>query len=431
VGRPHAGPWSAPALLSSCAAAAPVRVVFPSDSPSHATGPGAIVWSATASCPGGAGARVAEIGVRDTPGESLIPHTSAGLALAPAGTLVAGGAPHGQLAIGGTNPRSAREALVIQGNAGGRFSVLHRSEGSSAPLALATAYLGDLALASGSEQGNHAPKRSALNVSIERFFAGGLAPATPLQEATGGPVEDLTTTMDYRGEVLAAWVQGGAIYAQLVRTNGTAARAQRIASVGANTHISALVSDDRRGMIAWSTQQGGETRVYLDRSALGVRFGRPDLLESFQDPHGRSSPSASPTLVRLSSESVMLAWAGARDNHWVIRAAPVDLSGIGEVDTLASANGDALLAGLVAGPVDDALVLWTEPSASAGATRQTLFAAHCLDLYPPARSVFGEPEQVATRAQLSAASAAFDPSNDAVVAVWQGEAGALEYAVRR
>ncbi|HYB24043.1 MAG TPA: hypothetical protein VED41_09620, partial [Solirubrobacteraceae bacterium] len=48
--------WSAPAALSRCPAEAPARVVFPSDSPSHGTGPGAIVWSAAAGCPGGAGA---------------------------------------------------------------------------------------------------------------------------------------------------------------------------------------------------------------------------------------------------------------------------------------------------------------------------------------------------------------------------------------
>jgi hypothetical protein len=413
-----AGPWSPPAQLSACAARAPARVIFPSDSPSHATGPGAIVWSAVASCPGGPGARVAEIGVGDTPGESAAP------ALAPAGALVAGGAPRGQLAIAGTNPRNTHEALVIQGKAGGTFSALPRLRG---PLALATGYLGDLALASGSAQGAPAPGGTALSVSIERFFASGFSPATPL-DASSAPVQDLTAAMDYRGEVLAVWVQRGAIYTQLVRTNGTATRAQRVASVGADTHISALVSDDRRGIIAWSTQQSDETRVYLDRSALGVHFGAPELLEGFHDPHAMRAPAASPTLVRLSSESVMLAWASASNGRWVIRTTPIGLNGVGEINTIAAAGTDALLADLVAGPLDDALVLWTEPD---GETGQTLYAAHGLNLYPPARSVFGEAELVAARAHLSGASAAFDPSNDAVVAAWQGEAGALEYSLRR
>lgn len=84
--------WSPPANLSACPAGPAARVVFPSDSPTHATGSGAIVWSASRACAGGAGARVAAIGASDVPGASVVPRTAAGRPLAP---LLASGAPHG------------------------------------------------------------------------------------------------------------------------------------------------------------------------------------------------------------------------------------------------------------------------------------------------------------------------------------------------
>ena len=65
-----------------------------------------------------------------------------GQAIAPHGTLVAGGAPHGQIVIAGA------DGLLIQGAAGGPFSPLLAPGGSAAPMTLTTAYLGDVALAS-------------------------------------------------------------------------------------------------------------------------------------------------------------------------------------------------------------------------------------------------------------------------------------------
>ena len=61
--------WSAPAVLGACPASGAPLVVFPSDNPTHATGPGAIVWDAAGGvCPGGEEAQVAPIGDGDVPG---------------------------------------------------------------------------------------------------------------------------------------------------------------------------------------------------------------------------------------------------------------------------------------------------------------------------------------------------------------------------
>lgn len=449
-----AGLWSPPAALSRCPAEPATHVVFPSDRPAHGTGPGAIVWSASAACPGGPGARVAPIGAAERAGPSVVPRTAAGRALAPHGQLVASGGPRGQIVIGGAAGQASAggRALLIQGSAGGPFSTLTPADGASAPLALATAYLGDVALTApvaGTSDGG-----GDLRVQVERFFARGFAPGATVAagqaggragERTGGPaggrgsgrspIQTPVAALDYRSEVLVAWVQGGSIYARLVSADGVPEAVQRLAPAGTETHLTALLSDDRRGMVAWSEQRGGERYVYIDRSGLGVRFHKPELLERFLGPHDLPAPAASPTLVRLSSESVMLAWAGASAGHWVVRVAQVDLSGVGAVTTIAPAGADALLADLVPGPVDDALVLWTEPLADAGGTpdlaRQAIYAAAGLNFYPPARAVFGAAEMLAPPGHVSDATVAFDPDTDAAVAAWQGEAGAVEYSVRK
>jgi hypothetical protein len=451
--RQRETPWSTPAGLSACAAQAPARVVFPSDSPSRATGPGAIVWSASAGCPGGNGARVAAIGAEDEPGASVVPHTASGRPIAPRGALQASGAPHGQIVIAGSAPGTPTDGLLIQGAAGGPFRGLALSEGAGAPMVLTTAYLGDVALASPpapaltppsvpaltpasayTSPGTRAsPQGAGLDIHVERFFAHDFIRNVATRGAGAGAVRALTLAMDYRSEALAVWAQGGSIYARLIPQRGAAGPLQRLGPAGAHTQIAAVLSDDRRAIVAWAQGRGSETTVYLDRSATGVRFGARQLLERFHDPDGLPSPVASPSLVRLSSESVVLAWAGSAAGRWVIRAAPVDLNGLEAISTIAAPSGDALLADLAAGPVGDALVLWTEPAPTAAGApdlqRQALFAARGYDAAPP-HTLFGEPEQVAPPSPVTGASVAFDPSSDRALAVWQGEAGAVEYSVR-
>jgi hypothetical protein len=426
-----ATPWSAPAVLSPCAAAGAAHVVFPSDSPGHATGVGAVVWDAAPGCPGGEGARVAAIGAGDQPGAPAIPHTATNRPIAPHGPLLASGAPHGQIVIAGSAPGTASQGLLIQGAAAGPFAALTPTGTSTAPAALTTAYLGDVAIAAAPARAGAARE---LDFHVERFFSHDFTRNVSARAAAGaGSVSALTLAMDYRSEVLAAWAQGGAIYARVVPQHGPARALQRLAPAGAQPHIAALLSDDGRAIVAWSEQQGVQTSVYIDRSGSGVRFRAPQLLERFVNPDGLPAPDASPSLVRLSSESVMLAWAGSAAGHWVIRTAPVYLSGVGVVGTIAVPGADALLADLTPGPAGDALLLWTEPTPSAlgspDTDSQAIFAARGFDAGQE-RSVFGPPEQVAGAAPVQGLSAAFDPDSDDAVAVWEDEADTIEYSVR-
>jgi hypothetical protein len=297
-------------------------------------------------------------------------------------------------------------------------------------MALTTAYLGDVALASPPAGGDGA---NGLRVHVERFFSHRFVRSVSASAAGAGPVQALTLAMDYRSDALAVWAQKGAIYARDLPAKGAAHPIQRLASVGSHTRIAAVLSDDDRAIVAWAAHSGSETSVYVDRSAIGVRFRAPQLLERFSDPDGLSSPAGSPSLVRLSSESVMLAWAGSAAGHWVVRTAPVDLNGVQAVGTIAAPDGNALLADLAAGPDDDALALWTEPlPTAAGAPdmqRQAIFAARGTEAYP-GRTIFGKPEEVAPPGPVSDATVALDPKSDRGVAVWQGEAATIEYSIR-
>jgi hypothetical protein len=324
---------------------------------------------------------------------------------------------------------SSNNLLLIQGSATGPFAALSEPGSSVAPLALSSAYLGDIAaVAPPANRGYR-----SLNIHVERFFAHGFTRNVSTASAGSGSPQALTLAMDFRGEALAVWAQQGAIYARLLPNRGTPRPLQRIAYVGTHPQIAALLSDDNRAIVAWSEQRGTQTAVYIDRSAAGVRFGAPQLLEHFQDPDGRSAPAASPSLVRMSSESVILAWAGAAANHWVARAAPVDLNGVQTVTTFAAPGEDALLAGLAAGPSDDAMLLWTEPLPTASGlpdmARQAIFAARGTDT-GPGRASFDEPEQVAPAGPVRNATIAVDPASDRAVAAWQGEAATIDYAIR-
>jgi hypothetical protein len=246
-------------------------------------------------------------------------------------------------------------------------------------------------------------------------------------------VEALTIALDYRTDALAVWREGAAIYARDLPASGQPHATERLASARSVPRITALLSDDNRAIVAWAEEGDGETSVYLETSAPGVRFGAPTLLERFRDPDGLPSPSGSPHLVRLSSESVMLAWAGAQGGHWVVRTAAVDVSGVHAINTISPPGSDALLADLAPGPDGEAIAMWTEPQRSQSGLldldRQAIDAARGFNVYPGA-TFFGRPEQVAAPAENSNVSVTFDPDSDRALALWQGEGGTIQYAIR-
>jgi hypothetical protein len=403
-------------------------VLFPQDKPSEPTGPGALVWPAVPGCPGGPGARVEEIVPGASPGPPMTPRSASGALLAPRGPLSASSAPHGQIAISGTDSRGGGGALLVQGRAGGPFRALLRGGPLLAPGALSTAYLGDLALLAPSRAGG----QGALGVSVERWFANALGPTVAAGGPAQGAVSEITVTLDFRSDALIAWAQGGAVWVRDVPARGEPRPAQRLGPAGAAAHIVALLSDDNRGIVMWSQRSGARTNVWMDHSATGPRFGAPRLLEHVLAPGGAPAPDLSPQLIRLSSESVMAAWAGTEGGHWVVRTAPVDQHGLRTVGTIAATGGDALLAALAPGPRGEAIVLFAQPRQEPGwspaPTAQALYSARGFE--SDGRTAFGAPEAIAADGPLSDATVAIEPGSDRAIAAWRGLGGAIYYSLR-
>jgi hypothetical protein len=429
VGTPAPLPrWSSPAVVSPCPAAGSPRVLFPQDKPNEPTGPGAIVWTPAGACAGGAGARVDQVLPGQAPGAPERPISGRGAPFAPVGPLAAASAPHGQILLAGGDPHHPSRALVVQGPAGGAFKVLLDSGRPPAPESISTAYLGDVAFATPSPA-------SGATVSIERWFANTLDPVFPAPRApfASGRPTDLTVAMDFRSDALLAWVQGGSVWMRDLPAKDPPRAPRRLGPAGSDAHVAALLSDDNRGMVMWSGRRGSTTETYLDYSATGPRFGRPSLLERDDDPPGVVPPASSPLLIRLSSESVMTAWAGVEGTDWVIRTAPIDQRGLQTVSTISTPDGDALLSALAPGPRGEAVALFTEPEAGSdgkpSTSKQTLWAARGIDA-APGRTLFGLPEQVAPAGVIAGATVAVEPGSDRAIAAWLGPGGQIAYSLR-
>jgi hypothetical protein len=459
--------WSAPAILSGCSGTGAPHVVFPSDSPTQGTGPGAIVWSTSSPCPSGAGVLVAAISPEDVPGQPALPRTAAGQTIVLRGSVAATPGPYGRIVIAGASAGEgavpADELLLTEGQAGGPFAAPTALGGPASAFAFTTAYLGDVAFASlidapsGSATGSANQSSDGSGAHLQAGPAGGVdgrdgdgsgvqlrvqrhhayrfaAPALLGAAGAGSTsVQALTVALDYRSDALAAWSEHGSLYARELPASGVEQPVQRLGpGPPSGGRIAAVISDDDRAIVAWSYRHDGQTSVYVARSEAGVRFTGPQLLEDFPDPPDLPGYVVSPRIVRLSSESVMLAWTGAVAGHWAIRVAAIDLNGVHPPNTISPPGRDALLADLAPGPDDEALALWTEPLQSAAGLdlgSQAIFAARGFDAYPE-QVKFAASEQIAPPGPNSEATVAFDPSSDRAVAAWRTGAGQLAYAIR-
>jgi hypothetical protein len=441
-----AGKWSQPATLGSCPGTGAAYVVFPSDKPTHGTGPGAIVWSASSPCPAGAGAQVATVSPEDIPGEPTRPRTATGRAIALAGPLAAAPGPYGRVVIAGASAAGATTPagglLLTEGQAGGPFTTPLPLGAPASTFAFTTAYLGDVALVSplgaqpiaGAQRGRDTKRSGGLQLRVQRHHTGHFSvPAQVIAGSAGGSIDALTVALDFRSDRLVVFSQRGSLYARELPAKGAPHAVQRLGPAPPpGARIAAVASDDDRGIVAWSNRNADQTSIYVSRSETGVRFGAPQLLERFPDPPGLPAYVDSPRLVRLSSESVMLAWTGAQDGHWAIRTAPIDLHGVRGANTISPPGRDALLAGFAPGPDDEVLALWTEPQPSTTGldlSRQAIFAARGFDAYP-GQTAFAAGEQVAPPGPNGDATVALDPNSDRAIAAWRTGAGLLAYAIR-
>ncbi len=399
-----------------------------------------------------------------------------------AGVAVPGGvgatAAAGAAVAGGGGVTAARVAGAVTEGRAGSFSPAQLLGGPAAPVAAATAYLGDVVVASPA----WTPRTGwAVAVRVQRHYAGTLA--APRLVPVGAAPEAVAATLDYRAEVLLVWAARGGVYARELAQGGTLAPVLRIGTLpptAAAPEVQALLSDDGHAIAAWrwdAPAPGGGALTTLEESRFEVGAGAPappapTVVERFRDPPGpgaeperfrdqpnlaaglerRDPPGLAPPpgalrLTRLSSEAVVMAWTGRAAGHYVVRASPVSLRrGAWAPVTISGASRrDATLADLVPGPHAEALAVWsaTPPRPHAGAGRgggegtgaeAALLAAR--GHYAGHGEVaFEAPEEVAPPGPYGAPAAAIDPRTGQAVAAWvarsaRAPAGRVVYALR-
>lgn len=427
-GRPTVAP--AP-LTQQCADSAP-RVVFPQSSPFRRSGVGAVLWQGISQARGCAPSHAPML-APVTNGDLLAsPRPLSGAA---AHLAAAAATARGQViaALQPTGRDGASMPTLTEAPADRSFPEPRALVGGLGPApATATGYLGDVAVAwvaaSPRPRADHGAR---IALDVQRYFAG--APVPRGRYAIGaGAVSDLGVTLDYRTDALLTWVQSGRLLARFVSATGPARAIQTLGSQIAS-EPAALVSDDGHAIVAWVRRSPAAGRaahnayVYLSISGADARFGPPRLVERFSEPSA-SAPSPNVALVRLSTESVTMAWSGrAVSGRYVVRSASVGLSGLGPTTTLSDPHADAVLATLAAGPRADALAVWSGPS---GAPGRTSVAGR---LFVPSfkRDLLGPMMNLAAPGPYADPAGAFDPASDRALVAWRAQdtASGVRYAL--
>ena len=265
--------------------------------------------------------------------------------------------------------------------------------------------------------------------------------AAPRMLATAGQaaISALALGMDFRGDTIVVWAQGGWVYARGVDNSGVIGPLSRLGESGAAPQLAAVLSDDTRAIVLWTAQQArgasGPTRVFFDQSATQLRFSSPQLLDSFVQPPSLRLGAGSEGVVRLSTEGVLIAWTSYQQGSYVVRAGGVTQHGA-EPSVLASdADADERLAAVAPGPHDDAaLALVRAPRTAAGFAADGEAILATTSYHPSGGGVaFTAPQQIAAPAQNGSPSVAIDPASDRAVYAWRSVrdgAASVAYAVR-
>ena len=403
-----ANPWSSPVALPGCGSIGPPLVAFPSAAPTLRSGTGAILWQ------GNAGACtsalvLAPLSTDDLARSPRVLHTSSGAPVGLSGSLVSATTGRGRIVVAGD------VGTVTEGEAGGAFA-RPQSLGGGPPLAAASSYLGDVALASVVH--THSGASAAITLRIQRHSSDQLiAPRTI--HAVGRRISALAVTLDYRGDVLVAWQARMSIYATVLHASGKLDAVQRVGASGPNAQLQALVSDDGRGIVAWASTRHASTSIYLNISAPALRFGPPLRLETFRPPAGVRLTAGSLRLTRLATESVIMAWTGMSDRHLAVRITPVLLGGPRPPATVSDPHTDAVLADLQPGPDGEVLALWT---AGARRARSAQIVAARGFVARGGHAAFRPSETIAIATASADPSVAIDPGNDRALVAWRGSA---------
>jgi hypothetical protein len=329
------------------------------------------------------------------------------------------------------------EVLLGEGLAGGVLPVLVPLGGPDSPVATADGYIGDADVVStatslGGDQ--------LIELRQQRHYARSFAPAITLEEGFA-PITELTVGMDFRGDSIVLWAQGGEVHAQWITNDGNVYAAQLLGPAGYAPALAAVLSDNDHAFVMWTDEPPpgriGEARIFLEHSGNNVALPvAPQLLAEFTEPAAQRLGPGSIALVRVTpSEGVLAAWTLIANGNYEVQAAGLTSSQVLPAATIAEPGVDLRLAALAAGPQNDYVaVLEAAPRSASGfdTSQQAILAARSVP-GGPGGVAFEAPTQLAAPGFNSAPSVAIDPDSDRAVVVWQTVVGgvpAVAYAVR-
>jgi hypothetical protein len=248
-----------------------------------------------------------------------------------------------------------------------------------------------------------------------------------------GPTISGTVAINTRGDVLVVWERPlsgmtgtRGIYARRRTPRGHLAAAQRLGTGVPFLSISAAIDDGRNAVVAWLGQRVSEGDV---QSAATVKFaaapaGQPfsaqRMVEVIDVPGTGRYVTAPGVRTAIGADGrALLAWTGYQDGHFVVRAAPLTDSGLGEQQIVSDPSADTVLAALSTGPGGEAVVLarqgirGNDPTSPSGGV--TLSAA----ARAPGQATFGPVETVhASTNYVDVPGLAFDPIHHSAITVW-------------
>ena len=447
LGTPIAGAatWTAAATLETCAPASDPVVAFPFSEPSVRSGRGAIMWIGGApDCAGddggGGATSTLDSATLHSNDQPSIPRAVLGRREL-VGPLESATTTAGQLVAVAGNPADAvggrPDGLLGEGLAGGVLPAIVPLGGPDAPVATADGYIGDAdvvttATSLGGEQ--------LILLREQRHFARGFAPAITLEEGFA-PITALSVGMDFRGDSIVVWSQGGEVHAQWVTNLGSVYAAQVLGPAGYAPALAAVLSDNDHAFVMWTDEpplgRAGEARIFLEHSGNNVELPvAPHLLAEFAEPAAQRLGAGSIALVRVTpSEGVLAAWTLIANGNYEVQAAGLTSSQVLPPATIEEPGVDLRLAALATGPHDDYVAVLESAPRSAGGfdtSQQTILAARSVPGGPGGVD-FETPTQLASAGFNSAPSVAIDPDTDRAVVVWQtlvAGVPAVAYAVR-
>jgi hypothetical protein len=418
--------------LSTCGAVSPPNVVFPSSTPTLASGIGAIVWIGVAPGCTDAGAGVASIDEAALSSTDLpsAPRVFSGGSAAQAGLeapLITAFSAKGEIiAISGSTTATtlgSPEGLLAEAPASTGFNTLSRLGGPADLVAAADGYIGDADVARviKTASGSH-----AIELRAQRHWQHVFGPPLVLP-AGRRPITALALGMDFRADTLVVWAQGGHVWARRVTNDGIVYPAQLLGPSGADPQISAALSDDNRAFVVWTVEPpasvSAPSTVFLAHSGANVLFHGTTQLSTFSEPVGVRLTPGAVALERLSGEGLAVVYPAMIDGFYAVDVASLTQQGVVPPSLLSLPSEDVRAAAVTTGPKNEIVVLVeVAPRTATGfdATQQQILATRSGETAAPAGGLgLGPLTQIAPAGSNVDPSVAIDPASDLAVAAWQ------------